>query len=60
MKTINNYTEKRIYLKPQIECIALDYEISLALASDPPLGPDETYDQSPAFINNNPLKTDLA
>jgi hypothetical protein len=60
MKTINNYTEKRIYLKPQIECIALDNEISLALESAPPVGPDETNTDSPAFINNNPFRTDLA
>lgn len=34
-------TEKRIYISPVIDSIKLDYEISLALQSEPPTGPDE-------------------
>ena len=34
-------TEKRIYISPVIESIKLDYEISLALQSEPPTGPGE-------------------
>jgi hypothetical protein len=33
---------KKKYFAPQIELIALDNEISLALESLPPIGPDET------------------
>jgi hypothetical protein len=34
--------EKKKYIKPSIEIIFLDYEISLALESAPPAGPSET------------------
>ncbi len=37
--------EKKIYTAPYIEIIILDYEISLALESAPPPGPDEAYNQ---------------
>ena len=42
---------KKKYTVPAIEIIFLDNEISLALESNPPLGPDET-------VNNrqNPFK----
>ena len=33
---------KKIYISPLIEIIFLDNEISLALESSPPAGPDET------------------
>ena len=41
--------EKKKYIKPRIEIIFLDNEISLALASAPPAGPSETLNsvQSP-------------
>jgi hypothetical protein len=41
--------EKKKYIKPRIEWIPLDNEISLALESNPPIGPDEDYNkvQSP-------------
>jgi len=48
--------EKRVYTQPQIECVKLDNEISLALES-PPAGPDETF-MTPGNFNNNPLKED--
>lgn len=33
---------KQEYITPQIISIKLDYEISLALQSEPPVGPEET------------------
>jgi hypothetical protein len=41
--------EKKKYIKPRIEWIPLDNEISLALESTPPAGPSETLNsvQSP-------------
>lgn len=41
MKTKEIKSEKRIYSNPEIIIIELDNEISLALESNPPLGPDE-------------------
>ena len=40
---------KEKYIKPRIEIIFLDNEISLALEPDPPVGPSETLNsfQSP-------------
>jgi len=35
------YMEKKKYISPRIEWIQLDNEISLALESNPPAGPDE-------------------
>lgn len=54
MNTINNNGNKITYTTPKIECVKLDNEISLALESSPPEGPDETrllYD-----FNNDPYK----
>jgi hypothetical protein len=46
--------EKKKYIKPRIEWIPLDNEISLALESNPPAGPSET-------LNNiqSPFKKDF-
>lgn len=52
MKTI----EKRIYTAPQIIQIKLDNEISLALESDPPIGPDESITHVSGCFNNNPFE----
>ncbi len=53
--------EKKIYSTPRIEIIVLDNEISLALESSPPVGPEETSTNLPFNFNNNPFKgTDLA
>jgi hypothetical protein len=48
--------EKKKYIIPTIELIILDNEISLALNSTPPEGPEETtfLKNSNNFINNNP------
>lgn len=59
MKTTNDISKKRCYSTPQIEQILLDNEISLALESAPPAGPDET-NLSPEFIKNDPFKDNLA
>lgn len=59
MKTINNNTMKRVYFEPQIQCIELDNEISLALASAPPEGPDEG-SLSPEFMKNDPFRNNMA
>lgn len=58
MKNIKKMTGRRIYNHPKMVCIELDNEISLALESTPPIGPDETrqvidYNQnSPFHINH--------
>lgn len=67
---INNRTQllkspiggfKRLYTSPRIELIILDNEISLALESSPPAGPEETSTNLPFNFNNNPFKgNDLA
>jgi hypothetical protein len=38
---MNSILEKRVYTRPQLECVNLDSEISLVLQSPPP-GPDES------------------
>ena len=48
--------EKRLYTAPLIEQIKLDNEISLALESSPPIGPEETSLMSPEYFNNDPFK----
>jgi len=48
---------KKKYTAPRIEWIPLDNEISLALESAPPFGPDETNNaKSPGFFDENPYK----
>jgi hypothetical protein len=49
---------KRKYQSPQLTLVRLDREISLALNSLPPLGPDETVNnQTPDFFNScEPVK----
>lgn len=51
--------EKKSYIKPEIEIIKLDNEISLALESNPIDGPGESYIQTSDFIKNNPYKNQL-
>jgi len=50
--------EKKKYIKPRIEIIFLDSDISLALESSPPLGPGET-NASPEFLKSDPYRTQL-
>ena len=56
MNTIYKIIKKRIYNTPQIEQVKLDSEISLALESAPPAGPNELTLSTPEYFNNNPLK----
>lgn len=46
------------YIRPRIEIIFLDSDISLALESAPPGGPGET-NLSPEFLQSNPFRTNL-
>jgi hypothetical protein len=50
---------KKKYIKPRIEWIPLDNEISLALASAPPSGPNEGAMLSPEYIKIDPFKATL-
>ena len=59
MKTQIENTVRKSYKAPKIERIRLDSEISLALESNPPTGPNET-SQAPAYFNNDPFKTNQA
>ena len=50
----------KTYTAPSIELILLDNEISLALESTPPVGPNEGNNTlAPEFYNNDPWKTNL-
>jgi hypothetical protein len=40
MKTLHN---KRIYTAPELNEIVMDFEISLNLESDPPVGPGDEF-----------------
>jgi hypothetical protein len=52
--------KKRNYNAPFIAQIKLDNEISLALESNPPFGPEEGYISTPKCFSNDPLKTNLS
>ena len=56
MKTKKTISNKRIYNEPLIETILLDYEISLALESEPPVFPGEGLSKAPEYFNNDPFK----
>lgn len=56
MNTTNKRTEKRIYSIPLVECVKLDNEISLQLESDAPIGPGESLNRTPEYLNSNPFK----
>ena len=58
MKT--QHTEKRNYSAPAIELIQLDNEISLALESSPPTGPNEGALFKPEYMNKDPFKSNQA
>ena len=48
---------KKAYKAPQVELIELDYEISLALESAPPEGPEEGAFLKPEKFNHEPYQT---
>jgi hypothetical protein len=50
---------KKKYTAPRIECIPLDNEISLALQSEPPLGPGESLSLTSEYMNNDPFRNNL-
>jgi len=53
---MNTENSKIRYIAPLIQCITLDNEISLALASTPPEGPDEEKLLNvPELNKNNPF-----
>ncbi len=61
MKNTKDNISKRIYSQPVIELILLDNEISLALESIPPYGPDESKNNlSPEHFNTDPYATNRA
>jgi len=43
---------KKSYTSPSIELIILDNEISLALESAPPIGPDESFNNSNSTLQD--------
>lgn len=57
MKTILN--KKRKYSTPLIECVKLDNEISLALESTPPEGPNQGSLMTPEYFKNDPFKSTM-
>jgi hypothetical protein len=60
-KITDKMETKKTYTAPIIELVLLDNEISLALESNPPLGPEETSNSlAPELFNNNPLNNNLA
>lgn len=59
MKTVNNYTNKHSYTAPTVEIVLLDNEISLALASAPPVSGHEAV-LTPVFTNIDPFKDSQA
>ena len=49
--------KKRIYISPEIQLIELDNEISLQLASEPPVPENgEEVFNKPEYFNNDPYK----
>ena len=56
---MNTIKEKKIYTQPHLECVKLDNEISLALESSPPTGPEEGAWINPENFNNNPFDNKL-
>jgi len=51
--------QKRAYIAPQMEQIKLDNEISLALASAPPIVPGESISKAPEYFNNDPFRNNI-
>jgi secreted Zn-dependent insulinase-like peptidase len=56
MKTNNKMYKRRAYSPPQVERIKLDNEISLVLASDPPVYEKVNLSSAPEYFNNDPFK----
>ena len=56
---MNSKIEKRIYTQPQLVYVKLDNDISLALESAPPEGPNEVMNRTPEYFNNEPFKSNM-
>jgi len=60
MKSTSNINGvKKVYVQPEIEHVVMDNEISLQLASTPPLDPESNL-MNPSFINQDPFKSSMA
>jgi hypothetical protein len=57
---MNTIIDKRVYSQPKITLVKLDNEISLALESAPPDGPNEVMNSAPEYFNNDPVKSTFA
>ena len=57
---MNTIIDKRVYSQPKITLVKLDNEISLALESAPPDGPNEVMNAAPEYFNNDPVKSTFA
>jgi hypothetical protein len=57
---MNTIIDKRVYSQPKITLVKLDNEISLALESAPPDGPNEVMNSAPEYFNNDPMKSTFA
>ena len=51
--------ELRKYIQPQVEIIKLDNQISLALESDAPVGPNEVYLKVPEYFTTDAFKHNI-
>jgi hypothetical protein len=56
---MNTIIDKRVYSQPEITVMRLDNEISLALESAPPDGPNEVMNTVPEYFNNDPFKNNM-
>ena len=56
---MNSKIEKRIYTQPQLVYVKLDNDISLALESAPPEGPNEVMNRTPEYFNKEPFKSNM-
>lgn len=59
MRNTEIKVERQIYSHPEIICVELDNEISLALESTPPEGPEEGYSNVLRSFCNDPFKESL-
>jgi hypothetical protein len=48
--------EKKKYIAPQLELIELDNDVSLALESSPPEGPNEGSLYTPEYLKSDPFQ----
>lgn len=50
--------KRKLYISPDVKIVVLDNEISLALQSTPPTGPDESYNNfSLSTLTKSPFPT---